>query len=341
MFDKEVVENRPQILAKPLATINMHSRTLYILLVYILIISCNSQNQENYNRLLKKYDTGISSEYYELITDGPEFTALNLFDPAIIAKNNIRNCKIIQVHTDTNKSAKYVEFDSLGNIIFEQNDYFWDRKGTMQGVYSYKYTYLKNIHSIKGVHESESKDSIHNIYHYDSDNNLISVDFNEYSRRLKDGVVGDLLIDEDFEKYPSWHLTKTKKYFSNYTSILIQSVVDSETTWIEKYNIQIDSLDRVVQIDCYWDSELKSRERYSYAKNKVFETYEFIYNGELSDRRFITYSIDSSNRLVEKMGIKDDDKSVYSTTKIDYYQNGAIKKIDKGDWYQIFEYNIN
>ena len=138
----------------------MQKSLIIIIIGLSLLFSCNKQTKKN---LAFNSNSGVTPADLNLISNGPKNYSLNYFPEDIILNNNIRKCQISETDSNSSRVSRLIIFDKRGNIIKDENYFFWDwEKGTARGSYIYSHKEPNLILQFKGVHTEDSKDSIPN-----------------------------------------------------------------------------------------------------------------------------------------------------------------------------------
>jgi hypothetical protein len=284
------------------------------------------------------YSQGISIEYLDWIDKGPKGTSLEYFQSDVIKKNAVRECKIYEQHAESDpRISKELHFSLDGNLVRVTNNYFSDwEHGTDRGTYVYLYDDNKRLREWKGLSTEDGKDSVRTVLTYLPSGLVLSRDTYEFSKKLKPGADHHLPKPDDFERVPTWALTRSLKFWSDSTRVLVRTVEDKGSVNTDEYQFKFDSLSSIKVIRKIENRLIETRS-YSYQKYTIQET---VIRESKDEEKLIFHikaKLDLNGNVIERANLNAN-RDISSTLTIAYNQEGTIAAIKRGDTVQRFEY---
>jgi len=156
-------------------------------------------------------------------------------------------------------------FNQTGQIVSETYKGYMTSAydGTADGTYYYFYKdtlLVKRTSSINFMN-----DSTKTLYYYNKRSLLVKQEHFDFQRRLKKGVTGDLLSDDDFEKKRIWKKTSIVRFsYDNNNNKILYDATKLHYSSQNKYTWSYDDLGRVLKYSSFDNEHLIWIEEYSY-----------------------------------------------------------------------------
>lgn len=200
----------------------------------------------------------------------------------------------------------------------------------------YLYDDNKRLREWKGISTEDSKDSVRTILTYLPSGLVLSRDTYEFSKKLKPGADRHLPKPDDFESIPTWALTRSLKFWSDSSRVVVSTVEDGEFVSSDEYQFEFDSLNRLQVIKRTGDRLIETRS-YSYQKNVIEQTVISESRDEGKSIYHVKITLDLNGNLIERAKLNGSG-DISLTLTITYNENGTIAAIKRGDNVQRFEY---
>lgn len=305
----------------------------------INVLVCCSDNKGTYiGSETVNSNQGISLDTLNLIYNGPENFTLDYFPKAVVQATKVKECEIIQSDSTSNRVARKVQFDQNGNIIKDENDFFflWF-EGTARGNYDYEYNGDRKLKMI-GIPQAGTKDSIMTVWNYNTQGLLYSRDAYQFAKRLKPGADRHLPDPSDYEKYPTWNKHEAYKFSTALDTVTIETLAENKSVNKEKYQLLFDSLRRLKAVSKFENGSLVETTSFTYEPNSITG---FIQR-TMNDGTKWTYKskaiLNDKGKQIEKIVFNDDGTEKVKMI-VAYNENGTIKSIKYGDTIQEFKYS--
>lgn len=249
---------------------NLPKFNLLFLFLSLNVLVCCSDNKGTYvvSQTVNS-NQGILLDTLDLIYDGPQNFTLNYFPKATVQAARVKACEITQRDSTSNRAARKIQFDQNGNIIKDENDFFffWF-EGTVRGTYDYKYNGDRKLKMI-GIPEEDSKDSIMTVWNYNTQGLLYSRDAYQFAKRLKPGADKHLPKSSDYEKYPTWNKQGTYQFSFALDTITIETLAEDKSVNKEKYQLLFNSLKKLKAVNKFRNGSLVETINYTYEPNSI------------------------------------------------------------------------
>lgn len=250
---------------------------------------------------------------------------------------HFKDCKFYQF-TESDSLDRYLaksqKIDSKGQIVGQNTTNFrtgiHSRKGNGKVAYIYgnaglkqeQYFYENSDRIDRGV-------IIHRSYHYNEHNNLIRMDMYDYRRRLKPSEVGyHIILEEDFEKEPTWKKTGEMFYYYDDNNRLVEKYAPKIFTSSQnRYTYKYDQDGRLIEKSSYEHDRLIWIENYTYSNDGYLHDRIWYKEGNPDSERptyIYKFKEDKKGNLIEKQIIRND--SLTNRTLFFYDHNGEVER---------------
>ena len=320
-----------------MTTRNFH--TFLLLLSFNLLLSCHDNKRTQFASQTINSNEGIDIDTLNFIYDGPKDFTMEYFPRNIIHSARAKECEITQQDSITSRVARNVQFDKSGNIINDENNffYFWF-KGTVRGKFNYQYDEVGRKLIMKGIPQEDSRDSIMTIWNYTKNGLLLSRDAYEFAKKLKPGADRHLPNTNDFEKNPTWNKLQSYKFSHRPDSIMIETFADKKSVNKENYQLLFDTSKKLKTVRKFENDSLVETTDYTYEANGITE---FI-KRKMNDGKEWTYKskvlFNDKGNLIEKI-VFNNDGSDKVKMSVSYNTDGTIKTLKYNNTIQKFKYS--